>query len=222
MRDYLKKHKNEIIVGVIVFFITTLLGKIGNWFVSTTPKIGSSIVETILNITYTLAATRTINSLIIAFFGGLLGIFLGSIIPVFRKALAVFTSTLKLEQRIKALPNEAINELNRQVASDDSEPCKKGQSSVNGILKDHKRTSLQIILACAFLIVICFFIMMFVLVPANLHEKFDRDITIIHPYVEEQQVFQLKSDWVLMRSKADYISIYEYINMVKEKNDLLR
>ena len=43
---------------------------------------------------------------------------------------------------------------------------------------------------------------------------------MITPYVEFEQINQLKSDWVCMRQKEDYLEIYEIINAVKEDNSL--
>lgn len=59
-----------------------------------------------------------------------------------------------------------------------------------------------------------------VLRPSQLWSVFERDITMITPYVEFEQINQLKSDWVCMRQKEDYLEIYEIINAVKEDNSL--
>ncbi len=56
--------------------------------------------------------------------------------------------------------------------------------------------------------------------PLSLASKFELDITMIYPYVEESKIHELKSDWVSMRSKAEYIEIYDYIKLVKEKFSL--
>lgn len=67
-------------------------------------------------------------------------------------------------------------------------------------------------------ILLCYymFLMVFAITPITLNEGFEHDIAIIYPYVEEKDILFLKSDWALMRSRDDYIAIYEYIDKVKE------
>lgn len=226
MRDYLKNHKHEIIIGAVGSLIGAFIMGVGNWFISTAPKIGISILETVLNVIYTLAATQTSYSLIITItYYFVLSAFLAPIIIPFGKALRVFVKILKTEHKLKTLSDESISVLNEHTTLDlydEPEPSKKEEETIHILIKKQKQTIIQIIFACVSAIACCFFIILFVIAPAKLREKFDRDITIIHPYVEEQQVLQLKSDWLLMKSKSDYNSIYEYMNMIKEENDLVR
>jgi hypothetical protein len=54
----------------------------------------------------------------------------------------------------------------------------------------------------------------------NLYNKFEQDMIKIAPYIEAEQVTHLRSDWVCMRSQADYDEIYDVINQVIEDNNL--
>lgn len=65
------------------------------------------------------------------------------------------------------------------------------------------------------------FLTFFVAKPMSLYNKFELDMVKIAPYIEREQVTQLRSDWVCMRSsQADYDAIYEVIHQVSEENDL--
>ena len=57
-----------------------------------------------------------------------------------------------------------------------------------------------------------------ILLPDEIQEKVYNEQ--IAPYVEENDVKQLKSDWVCMRSKADYDELYKYIDKIKTENNL--
>lgn len=61
-----------------------------------------------------------------------------------------------------------------------------------------------------------------VLRPSYLKEKFTQDITVIAPYVGNDVVLKLNSDWILMRDRDAYEAIYEIINDVKDVNGLNR
>ncbi len=56
--------------------------------------------------------------------------------------------------------------------------------------------------------------------PTIVKESFDRRITQITPYTENEKIALLKSDWVSMKSKSDYDKIVEEINSILEENNL--
>lgn len=65
-----------------------------------------------------------------------------------------------------------------------------------------------------------FLVVFFVTMPMNLQNKFEQDLVKIAPYVEEDEITQLKSDWVCMRSKPEYDVIYTTIDKIKEEYSL--
>lgn len=66
------------------------------------------------------------------------------------------------------------------------------------------------------------FVHFFVVLPGMYYSKFDRSMTIVHPYMEEAEYNSLKSKWFLMKSKADYDYIDQRILEIREKNGLKR
>ena len=63
-------------------------------------------------------------------------------------------------------------------------------------------------------------ILVFQYLPISLKAKFDRQIIQITPYVEVEKIDLLKSNWVSMEEKDDYVLIVNEINQVLEKNNL--
>ena len=52
------------------------------------------------------------------------------------------------------------------------------------------------------------------------YSKFEKNLIAIRPYIEEQEYNLLKSKWVLMKGKNDYLIIDETITNIKKKNNL--
>lgn len=46
---------------------------------------------------------------------------------------------------------------------------------------------------------------------------FDRKLVFLAPYVENQAILLLKSDWTMMESKSDYDRIYKHIGIIQKK-----
>ena len=64
------------------------------------------------------------------------------------------------------------------------------------------------------------YILLFVYLPLNMLDTFQRNITEITPYSDEATIHQLESDWVCMRSENEYKEIYKVINKIKQEHDL--
>ena len=222
MRDFIKKYKRDIIVGAVGSIIATIVIWVGNWFISTAPKIGSSILETISNIIYTLAATHTNNYLIIIIIITILSIGLAAVLQYLSDGISVYSKVLRMKKTPKTFSNNT-DEKNKQIRSDElNKKTHVLPNTIDEMIRKSKCTVFLTIIVTLLAIILCINVFLFVFKPTTLRDKFDQDITIIYPYVEEQQILQLKSDWALMRSEADYTSIYEYIYTIKKENGLLR
>ncbi|OWV16869.1 hypothetical protein B7990_11325 [Fibrobacter sp. UWB4] len=57
-------------------------------------------------------------------------------------------------------------------------------------------------------------------IPGMYYSKFEKNLIAIRPYIEEQEYNLLKSKWVLMKGKNDYLIIDETITNIKKKNNL--
>lgn len=56
--------------------------------------------------------------------------------------------------------------------------------------------------------------------PCLFSEKFEREITKIVPYVDDDQIDMLRSKWVSMETKSDYDVIWNKIEDIKQENAL--
>lgn len=63
-------------------------------------------------------------------------------------------------------------------------------------------------------------ILVFAHFPYITKSKFNVNITKITPYVETKEIEMLKSDWVRMKTKDDYIKIVEKIDFIVSENNL--
>lgn len=63
-------------------------------------------------------------------------------------------------------------------------------------------------------------IVIFQFIPTIYKDEFDRRITQITPYVEEEEIDLLKSDWVSMTTKSDYDLIDDAIKRIVTENGL--
>ena len=55
-------------------------------------------------------------------------------------------------------------------------------------------------------------------IPALLWDTFELAVTEIAPYVEEQEIKELRSKWVTMQNQDDYIAIDNYIREIKNNH----
>ena len=166
---------------------------------------------------YTLAAAQSDNSLVIFLWAVLIGATLGVSTSRIGSMYSTYTKTQKLERLMKDLSESAKEniETGHQI-SQTSNGKQMPTNNTKQIIKLGKNLRYKAIVLSIAVIFVYIIIQGFVLKPANLRNKFEQDITMIHPYVEERLVYQLQSDWVCMRSKNDYDRIYECIDNVKK------
>ena len=221
MKGLYNKYKKEIWIGVVVSIITAAIIKIGDWFVKVIPTIGTSIFETISNILYSSAATYSDNLILriilLSGFSALVGLSTKTITD----GLMIYKAALRLEKNSKKFSEDKLNEINEQATAElESEKKSKKTETIPELVEKGKKAGksvVQFILITAFTYL---FIIFFITAPMSLSNEFEHDIVKIAPYVEENDVKQLKSDWVCMRSKADYDELYKYIDKIKAENNL--
>lgn len=207
LKTWWNEHKREILVGIIVSIITTILWSIITWFIKEAPKMGITILESIRNVFYRSAAIHTESSVSEMIFGALFGSMLGLIIVLIHY---INSAKRKIMQK-----ENTVNKKEIQGKSDKKDSDKNSKK-----LSKIKKSKILLNLGIILLVVNLVFTIAFVLIPTDIYKKFNRDITIISPYVELQEIIKLKSEWVMMDGYDDYQEIYVTINTVKENNNL--
>lgn len=220
MKAVYQTYKRDIWIGIVVSLITAAIIKIAEWLVAVAPSVGTSVSETLSNIIYTMAATYTEDFLLrsAVLFG--LGTLLGrSILPI-KEGLVGYRKAIWIEKKAKGISQTTLDEIAEAAATEREEINNKKPESFSSIIKDAKRGGRLSILLIILIVFIYLVFIVVVTTPMNLHNKFEQDMVKIAPYIEESEIYQLKSDWVCMRSKSEYDVIYLVIDKVKEENVL--
>ena len=92
---------------------------------------------------------------------------------------------------------------------------RKANKSVKGEVKEVKRGFFVILILLIMIMAIaisCFYY------PWAMWKTFQLDIIQISPYTDETVIKMLKSKWVSMDEKKEYIEIYDQINSIKLEN----
>jgi len=184
--NWVKKHISEIIVGLIVCFLYPLIVNIWASLAIASQNIGSSLWTILVNVIYIQASKTTDNTLTEFCFTILIGFLLG----------------------MSAIPAMLVFQFNELVAT----KIKNNEEYQNVKIKKMKILSLLSIF-----IGVCYTISLFVFLifPVTLKEKFDIQLEKISPYIKQEEVIQLRSDWRQMTSINDYKNLIEKTNKIE-------
>ena len=225
MKEWWKKHKNEVYVGIISCFLTSLIFAFIRWIVSSGPMVGGSILSALVNSIYKSAGRSSYFSIINSFYLFVCIFSLGGVVYV---AISVFSTVhktmlaLDLEDKIgsveqdEKITSEQIEELKRDLKKVTDANVKKEPS----LRKRTKQLRLSAIMTIICFIVSISLTVFYTMVPIYMRNNFDLSLTQIAPYVEEQELLNVKSKWVSMETREDYQEIIEYIDNVKTENGL--
>ena len=220
MKELYEKYKREVLVGVVVSIITAVIIKFGDWIIAVAPTVGTTILETVTNTIYTLAAIHTDSFLWTILTCGGLGFLIGMMSSSIKRGIHLYGAARHLEKITKGLHQKDLDKLTEKVKSEINEKKSEETESLSMIIQKGKqggKASISLVFTIALLYL---FIHFFLITPMNLYNRFTQDMVKIGPYVEETQIIQLKSDWVCMRSKADYDAIYILIDQTRAEYSL--
>ena len=150
-------------------------------------------------------------------FAALMGVAISYVLINASKALritktAITTAEDIIEDSNKSVTNE--NKHKREVST--MEIQEEAQSIIKEAKKSRKTTIVVVTLFAFYLIAIYTFYFL----PHGLWTDYQQDLTKIAPYIEQQDLNQIKSDWACMQSKEDYDAIYKRINEIKAEHNL--
>lgn len=230
MKDWLIKHKNEIIVGVICSIIVTILLKASAILTLFISSASPSILGVLVDCIFRVAANQRVISLslIILSFDifSFLGIVCSYILKEKRHISDVETNNEMI--RLGCLTHYATIE--KGLITDSSKPQELTDAEYKlQLLTKRKQQKLSVkglkvlIIFFSFgVIIITLSYLTYISYPISLFHDYQIDIIQISPYISEQDVKILNSRWVSMDGKADYDVIYEKINQIKKENNLTR
>lgn len=131
----------------------------------------------------------------------------------------IFSESHKKKERTKELKSQP-----QENAVDQIDQIVKLSMDLEKSIKREKRLDLTLrgmSIVCIIIYVLFFLnITIYQCFPVAVKASFDRCITQITPYVENEKIEILQSDWVCMETKEDYDVIVEEINRIQEEHNL--
>ena len=222
MKELYRNHKREDYVGIFVSLLTTAVIKFGDWLIGIMPAVGASIIETIVNFVYSLAATQNDSFLLRLIFSASIGILLGLSLNPIINGIKLYAKVQQFEKKSTTRSTEELEEIFTYSSKKGTHKKGDAEDPVTQIVQKGKKIGTAAISLIITFVILYLFVTLLVIVPVTLHDDFEQDLVKIAPYVEESEVLRLKSDWVCMRSKTEYDEIYRIINDIKEDYSLPR
>lgn len=231
-------YKKEIGLGIVTSIASSTIIWLAQWLVQTAPEVGKNLPATIENIIYAKASSVTEYTPFLVV-SGLLQIFIFSIVLTGIIMYTVHDIRLEHELKKRAAPilhpektsnisepqNSKSTERKPATKSEqlakDLERLKAEQTQLHKEWKSLQRRSWGLLAgAVILLVVIASIFQMFALSPIELKAKFDLSIQIIEPYVDDETVEKLRSDWILMKSAEDHAVIQSTIDDILNELDI--
>ena len=217
LKEWIKKHSGEILVGVVVSIITAVVMKGAEWIKEIVPTAGNSAWKFFLNAFFSAAAKATETSLITFMFSAFVGIAIVYIFNLLSKALGATKEAI-------ATAEDIVKDINTSHGKVDKKGNKitttEIETEAKNIIQDAKKGRKIAVAGIAFFVFYFCYILVFDFLPHKVWNYYQRDLLKIAPYIEQQELDEIKSDWVCMQSKEDYDRIYERINEIKTEYDL--
>lgn len=225
MKEWINRHKSEIVVGIVVFLITTLLSKIAHLLIATAPAAGKSFFTKLIDLIYYQAGHQSPFGLDSVLFSTLFSFFITYIIITIIKSFRDIQEEINIDKVNKLLCDLEAKDI------DDPElrpGIDKARRITDTIKQRHQKKEsvnphkIKVFLVLASVLIAAYALYMFAyeIIPATMREGFELSITEIAPYIEEREEKVLRSKWVSMVSKEDYIEINSYIKDIKLENGL--
>lgn len=146
--------------------------------------------------------------------------FILMILPPIKDAVSLVWSFRKREDTSKNTKEETIERKPKDLLDDILEIRINEKKLENKRKKDMIFLKIISVICTAFLILIFCNIVIYRYMPTVFKESFDRRIIQITPYVEREKIDLLKSNWVSMETKDDYMIIAEEIHSILLENGL--
>lgn len=209
--DKLINVRQQIINAAIGFTMTWILAELVKWVRTVMPKIGESVLRNYLNHVCRVAAQINHNALIILLTIMLIGAVCAGVCGlagmVFKKAKGESVD---------------IQDDNSEIIGEGQEKSKSDNGCKTNILKAQRKTKLMTIVLVLLVIFMVYLLFTDYILPLELLNQFEMEIKAIAPYVDELDVQRLESQWVLMDDCYDYNEIQQFIQSVKEANNLAK
>lgn len=219
IKTWIAKYSKEILIGIIVSLLTAGIIKGLEWVKEVAPIAGNSFLNLFLDLFYRNLARISDNSLLLAIFSIILVCFMGSLFNIVQKGFSVAQESIAWGKKMKELLADKENGTVKESVSKEKKNRTSKEIAENNI-KDGKKLKRYSAFCFIFFIMYILYFFCFHIVPVSMWDVYKRDITKITPYVEQEEIDMIQSNWCCMKNKEDFDDIYEIINEVKEKHNL--
>ena len=213
MKQFFVKYKRDIIIGVLTSLITSGIIVIIGWLIKSAPTVGSTALDVLIDSIYITAAQQTHSTLVETIFSMAVWFGLAFVIQLL---IHVFLHISKVYNLKKCINSGKETELFSPKAKAELPLDEKVESLYHSATSLRNKAILLMILTLILVAGLYFFYIK----PHEIWTEFERDVTMIYPYTNEDEIHRLRSDWVCMRSKNDYVEIYKIIDDIKQVNSL--
>ena len=139
MKELYEKYKREVLVGVVVSIITAVIIKFGDWIIAVAPTVGTTILETVTNTIYTLAAIHTDSFLWTILTCGGLGFLIGMMSSSIKRGIHLYGAARHLEKITKGLHQKDLDKLTEKVKLEINEKKSEETESLSMIIQKGKQ-----------------------------------------------------------------------------------
>ena len=219
VKEWCKKHTNEIIVGLICSIIPIVFFKLCNLLIEVGPTAGDSLLRFISNYFYISLSKATEYSIFSMFFSAVFGFGIVYIVSFVAKGFSTSKSIINDANEIVTLIHSKGEKLS---ISENKPKITDGEieNEAKNLIKQGKKLN-RLIITFIILFAIYFTeVFAFTIIPNAIWRDYQRDLIKIAPYVDDEKLETIQSNWVCMQTKEDYDNIYECINKVKKDYQL--
>jgi ABC-type multidrug transport system fused ATPase/permease subunit len=225
LKEWIKKNKNEIIVGIVVFVVTTFGSKLIHILFGFVPSAGNSVLTKLRDFMYYQAGHQSV-------YGNIAQIL--TVVYSFILVPALYWGIQGLRDSQNASRAEKVNEIieslekKETIDTEDKKRLEKAKrlnrKAERYAVTPQKRSTkyqkaISIVITIFMLLFACY-IIIYDYIPILLSHSFELSMVEIAPYVDEDEEEILRSKWALMDGMDKYNEIDDYIKSVKESNGL--
>lgn len=228
---WIKKHKNEILVGVI----TSLIVQFGSpllvsLFTSSYNLISLADLFNVYRQAALFTSDRVVVFILLTIFALIMGAIVSSIIILGKKKNEIVEQTeslIELSDIVEELENakddsslEDDPELKNDERHEEEKIALSKENLKNKTKKLKKTYTLLLVYAILIIAFETFYLATSIVVPSMMNDSFNRSIEIITPYTSQDKIAHLKSDWRRMKNIDDYNNIDLTITQIRDQNSL--
>ncbi|MBV5313244.1 MAG: hypothetical protein JZU47_08110 [Prolixibacteraceae bacterium] len=203
--------KTFLVTFFATFFLTSIFSPIGNWITQGVINIFVSISQGFSNFYYSYISLNDPNVIDTHIIFILWIIVTPLLVGGFVYLSGILSS---LKNKINQL-KDRVNKKDQSVEEITVEALEESISDFETLLS---KTSLKLFITKAITIIVFLLVYFSYFFLNNIkfeNLNFQNSITIISPYITEQKVLELKSNWALMSTKQEFISINNEISEIK-------